>query len=443
LYHQTLDLQIDYLLLVHHLVLARVLFAHIQDLLDNVVTLIQSITLIDTTAPEIDLQINAYSFNKDRDEGTFSIFYDVRDSVDFAPVTHATLNGVPVTNNQFVNLKFDDTKSEVKEKSGLLEFSGTEFILEVISTDFSGNQNIASTTASFLITPPIDEIPIEEIPITELTFEDLQVSLNKLKSTPPSDLTNLGQELKKFKFIAKLLFEQEKNEIKNLKKEHKQMLKELDGDTKELKKEFKEIIKQSRDDFKSLHDQYKEIFKEYRTVAKLMLKEKKGLESDKLANEIKKIQTRLSQNEAERTQILDDETNQKQQKQDARTNELFSMLLNRISKIDLSSNGSFKMFNDIQTLKTQDITSKEKQKLMQVILKNSDKSLKDEFKELKKELKKNNKELKKSLKIQEKEAKQKEKALKKIEEEKGKLSKLQEKELKKIEEELKKIEKRR
>ncbi|MCV0367682.1 MAG: HYR domain-containing protein [Nitrosopumilus sp.] len=409
------------------------------DVVENIANLIQTITLVDTTPPEIELELKAHTLNKERDEGTFSVFYDVRDKVDFSPITKATINDVEITNNQFVNLKLDSSESGVKEKQGILEFTGTEFILKVISTDFSGNENTLSTTATFQTTPPIIDIPIQEIPITELTFDDLQEFLDKLKTTPPSDLDNLGQELKQLKFIANLLFDQENNNIKNLKKELKQQIKETDGDTKELKKEYNDIIKQARSDFKSLQDQYKEIFAEYKTTTKLMLKEKKGFKIYKLENDLKEIENDFIKNEAKRNEKIDLEKNQKQKAQDERTDELYNMLITRISQNNMPHEQV--VYNSIQKLVTDDFTSKEKQKLIHVILKNSDKSTKEEFTDAKKELKKNDKELKKSLKLQEKELKKIEKELKKIEKEQEKLSKLQEKELKKIEKELKKIEK--
>jgi len=412
----------------------------LTDIVDNVTNLNQKIILIDTTSPEIELKLNSYSLNKNGNEGIFSVFYDVRDAVDFAPDTIATINEVEISNEQFVNLKLDETQSKVQEKSGILEFTGTEFTLKVISTDFSGNENIVSTTASFQPTPPVTQIPIQEIPITELGLVTLQDSLNELKTIPPSNLDNLGQELKDFKFLADLLFEQENNKIKSLKNELKQKIKQTDGDTKELKKEYDQIIKQTKNDFKLLQKQYKDIFSEYKSTTKSLLKEKKGLQSDKLENELKKIESKFLKNEKKKIEKSDTEKNQKQRDQDKRTDELFNMIITRIEK---NSNlpHEQKIYSSIQKLVTDERTSKEKQKIMQFILKNSDKSVKEEFKKVKKELKKNDKELKKSLKLQEKELKKIEKELKKIEKEQTKLSKLQEKQQKKIEKELKKIEK--
>ena len=408
----------------------------LTDIVDNVVTHVQNIVIEDTTPPSIDATIYTQSLSKNQDKGTFRIFYDVRDLVDYNPTITAELNGLSVYNGQFVTLEYNEKNDDIKQKQGVSYLRGTSFILTVTATDASQNFATVSSNAVFLM-PPKDE----ELEIEELKIEDLIALLERLETIPPTDLTNLGQELQQLKFVADLLFDQEKAKIKELKDEFKEQIKLASNEEKkQIQREYKNLIKDSRDEFKSLQTQYKDIFHQYKSVTKLMLEEKKELKSNELEKEIEKISNRLTRNEESRQTELDNEKSDEQSDQDARTNIIFEKILDKIGEIE---NNQIKKqnFEALHAIKSEVITSKDKQKLIQVILKTSDKSLKAEFKQIIKDVKKNQKELKKTLKLQEKELRELENEIKKAEKEQKKLTKLEEKQLEKIEKELKKLEK--
>ena len=410
----------------------------LTDILDNTATLTQKIIFVDTTAPTIDIKLSAITLDKNRDKGTFQIEIDVRDAVDYQPLIIATLNGIPVENGQYVELKQSEKKTK-EDTRGMLKIEDSLFTLEVTASDFS--ENTYSKTISMSLNT-YQEIPLEEIEFEELEIEDLYGMLETLKTTPPSDLSNLGLELKELKNIAKILFKQEKSELKEIDLEYKaKLLLETDKTQKKLiKSELKQVKKESREQFKDLQKEYREIFDQYKSVAKSMLKEKKNLEANKLKNEIFSTEISIETLEIQREDDVNQETIKEDNEKQKRTNQIYEKILDRIKFMDdyefAKSN-----YEDIHSIKSNLMTVKEKQKVVQEILKTSDKLQKSEFKQIIKDVKKEQKELKKSLKLQEKELKDRQKEIKKLEKEQLKLTKLQNKEIKKLEKELEKIEK--
>ena len=410
------------------------------DILDNTATLTQKITFVDTTAPSIKVNLAAISLDKNRDKGTFQVVFDVRDAVDFEPIIEATLNGVPVSNGQYVELKQNEDQ-KIEDSRGMLKIEDNSFILTVSGTDFSENSATESTSMSLMT---YQEIPIEEIVLEELEITDLYTMLDNLETIPPSDLSNLGLELKQLDKIAKIMFEQEKSDLKQIQSDYKELIaQETDKTQKKLlESELKQVKKESRDEFKALQKEYRDIFDQYKAVAKLMLKEKKSLEKNEIENEFGLMDSSLQNLESDRESEIQVEQEQEDNQKEIVTNEIFERILDRVTLMD-SYDYAKDNFDQIYSLKSDMMTSKDKQKMIQEILKDSDKSLKNEFKEIIKDVKKEQKELKKSLDLQEKELKQKEKELKKLEKQQAKLTKLQEKELEKLEKEMKKLEEKK
>ena len=68
----------------------------------------------------------------DDDKGLFRVEFSCGDTCDENPtITSATLNGVPVTNGQLVQLELDDDEQEVEEDDGVLEIAASSFELVV------------------------------------------------------------------------------------------------------------------------------------------------------------------------------------------------------------------------------------------------------------------------------------------------------------------------
>ena len=111
-----------------------------------------TITVVDTTPPDVTAALVPMG-EVDDDEGTFRVEFSCSDSCDTNPViTSATLNGIPVTNGQVVELELEDEgEQEVEEEDGVLQIEAPSFELVVTCEDASGN--VATATA----TPPFAE----------------------------------------------------------------------------------------------------------------------------------------------------------------------------------------------------------------------------------------------------------------------------------------------
>ena len=76
--------------------------------------------------------------------------YSCSDSCDAIPViTSATLNGIPVSSGQIVELEIDD-ETEIEWDDGVLEIEASSFTLSVTCVDASGNVGSAIASPDFL-----------------------------------------------------------------------------------------------------------------------------------------------------------------------------------------------------------------------------------------------------------------------------------------------------
>jgi len=112
----------------------------------NASTATQNVTVEDTTAPTLTVELVALDLKKN--QGEFRVVFSATDLVDPNPQLVAMLNGVPVTNGQIVVLK-DGKKVKIKQKHGELEITAPGFTLDVTATDASGNAGEGSASYAF------------------------------------------------------------------------------------------------------------------------------------------------------------------------------------------------------------------------------------------------------------------------------------------------------
>ena len=109
-----------------------------------------AVTVQDTTPPSVIVALVPVLGD---DEGLFRVEFGCSDACDQNPQIVATLNGVPVTNGQVVELEFDDDM-EVDYDDGVLEIEAPSFVLRVVCEDASGN---AAESEVALDPPPDDD----------------------------------------------------------------------------------------------------------------------------------------------------------------------------------------------------------------------------------------------------------------------------------------------
>ena len=109
-----------------------------------------TITVVDTTAPVVTAALVPVGEGDD-DDDLFRVEFSCSDTCDDNPaVTFATINGVPVSNGQLVELELeDDEEQEVGEEDGVLEIEAPSFLLTVECVDASGNVGTATATPPF------------------------------------------------------------------------------------------------------------------------------------------------------------------------------------------------------------------------------------------------------------------------------------------------------
>jgi len=104
--------------------------------------------VVDTTAPDVTAALVCVD-DCDDDEGKFRVEFSCSDACDTDPtITSATLNGIPVTNGQLVELEIDDD-DELEWDDGVLQISASSFELEVTCEDASGNVGMATASPDF------------------------------------------------------------------------------------------------------------------------------------------------------------------------------------------------------------------------------------------------------------------------------------------------------
>ena len=99
------------------------------------------VTVVDSTPPDVTAAMILIGSDDD-DEALFRVEFSCTDIVDTDVIPTATLNGIPVTNGQLVNLEFDD-ETEVGADDGVLEFEAPAFTFAVNCSDASGNEGSA------------------------------------------------------------------------------------------------------------------------------------------------------------------------------------------------------------------------------------------------------------------------------------------------------------
>jgi len=117
----------------------------------NVTTGTQSVTVVDTTAPTVTVQLIPVAMGDGDDEhaeGLFKVVFTATDIADLSPALTAVLNGATVINGQVVKLEQDDD-AEVGLEHGQLEVTGMSFTLTVTAIDASTNVGTASASYAF------------------------------------------------------------------------------------------------------------------------------------------------------------------------------------------------------------------------------------------------------------------------------------------------------
>jgi len=116
------------------------------DTAGNIGTVLQIVTVVDTTLPVVAAQL--IPMNVDDDKGLFKVVFTASDIADANPTVTAMLNGQAVTNGQIVKLERDD-EAKAAFEHGKLEIAGMSFMLNVSAIDASGNKGTASDAYAF------------------------------------------------------------------------------------------------------------------------------------------------------------------------------------------------------------------------------------------------------------------------------------------------------
>lgn len=109
------------------------------------------VEIADTTPPEVTAALVPVG-EVDDDEGRFRVEFSCTDNCNAGPaITASTLNGVPVTNGQIVELELDDDDGqEVEFDDGILSIEAASFELVVVCEDASGNVGEATAMPMFV-----------------------------------------------------------------------------------------------------------------------------------------------------------------------------------------------------------------------------------------------------------------------------------------------------
>jgi hypothetical protein len=111
------------------------------------------VTVVDTTAPDVTAALIRLNGDDD-DDGRFRVEFDCTDVCDASPsITSATLNGIPVSIGQVVELEKDDDR-EVGFDDGILQIEARSFEL-LVSCEDAMTTTTMTTTMTTTTTDPV------------------------------------------------------------------------------------------------------------------------------------------------------------------------------------------------------------------------------------------------------------------------------------------------
>jgi len=255
----------------------------------NSATVTQLVKLLDTTSPELTTALIPIFLEEN--EGFFEVEVNSIDQVDPNPIVLVAINNIEVSNGQVVKLELDDIKDS-KIKDGILEIKDQNFLMIASSTDSFGNSAVSTVTPEFLEFE--DGILFEEL---EYGFEEIFKILEELEAVLAYDLYDLDEIIFEFDYTSDLIFESELQDIAQTTNLFEERIEDSPDSTEELQEKFEEKLKEIREKYQNIKAKWKEEFEKFRNDAKALLKEKPGIKSRILEQDIEKLKIRFDAKE--------------------------------------------------------------------------------------------------------------------------------------------------